>query len=341
MYKRWLLFALPACLWSADVVATRLAQNPLITVKSSSSLGNNVNGPAIIRVPQWLKQPLGRYYLYFANHKGHGIRLAYANALAGPWKIYEPGVLDVQSTAFRRPQPDAPAVTAFYTHIASPEIWIDEPHHKILMWFHGMWTDGNAWPTSNEAAVKWAREHGYAQFTQAAESSDGIHFEPLPPISKQSYLRVIPHDGYFYGMARLGQLLRTKDPLATFELGPNPFRDGQYADRVRHVALLPRNNKLYVFFSAIGDAPERILLSTIDWTGDWSGWKASAPVEVLSSQTAYECASLPVAPSKIGDAEEPVHELRDPAVFEENGKTYLLYSICGEQGIAAAEVQIR
>ena len=31
-------------------------------------------------------------------------------------------------------------------------------------------------------------------------------------------------------------------------------------------------------------------------------------------------------------------QLRDPAIFEENGKTYLFYSICGEQGIAAARI---
>src|SRR5262249_46328110 len=33
--------------------------------------------------------------------------------------------------------------------------------------------------------------------------------------------------------------------------------------------------RLFVFFTGIGDAPERILLSTIDLTGDWQTWKAS------------------------------------------------------------------
>jgi hypothetical protein len=36
-----------------------------------------------------------------------------------------------------------------------------------------------------------------------------------------------------------------------------------------------------------------------------------------------------------------VRELRDPYVFEENGKMYLFYSFCGEQGIAAAELTVR
>jgi hypothetical protein len=56
------------------VSATRLAQNPLITVDTSVSLGGNVNGPTVIRVPDWVGRPLGRYYMYFANQKGEFIR---------------------------------------------------------------------------------------------------------------------------------------------------------------------------------------------------------------------------------------------------------------------------
>jgi hypothetical protein len=61
----------------------------------------------VIRVPPWVKQPLGRYYMYFAHHMGAFIRLAYADSIAGPWKIYEPGVAPVRNSAFR-PQPDPP-----------------------------------------------------------------------------------------------------------------------------------------------------------------------------------------------------------------------------------------
>jgi hypothetical protein len=84
------------------VRATRLAQNPLITVDTSVSLGGNVNSPTVIRVPDWVGRPLGRYYMYFANHKGEFIHLAYADAVTGPWKVFEPGVLHVRDTAFFR-----------------------------------------------------------------------------------------------------------------------------------------------------------------------------------------------------------------------------------------------
>ena len=80
----------------------------------------------MIRVPDWVQRPLGRYYMYFANHMGEFIRLAYADASAGPWKIHEPGVLHVRDTAMSRPGPDPKeTLEDFYTHVASPEILID------------------------------------------------------------------------------------------------------------------------------------------------------------------------------------------------------------------------
>jgi len=325
---------------SQTPAAIRFPQNPLVSTASSKSLGDNVNGPSVIRVPRWIQHPLGRYYMYFAHHKGDHIRLAYADSLAGPWKIYEPGVLNVRDTIFYRPQPDPPeSPPSLYTHVASPEIFIDELKHELVMYVHGMWTDGKAWPTDSQAALKWMREHGYAQFTQTTVSRDGLHFGPRPGISlKTSYLRAFRVNGGYYGMARLGVLAQAPDPLSPFGLGPNPFDGGPYAQRVRHVAVLLRGKKMYVFFSAIGDAPEKILLSTINLENDWTSWKASSPVEVLAPREKYECPDLPVVPSKPGESEGPENALRDPAIFEDGGKVTLFYSVCGEQGIGAADV---
>ena len=290
-----------------QVRATRLAQNPLITIRSSSSLGDNINNPTVIRVPSWIDKPLGRYYMYFAHHMGGFIRLAYADALAGPWTIYEPGVLPVRDTAFYRPQPDPPEnLENFYTHVASPEIHIDEAGHRLVMWFHGWWTEGRIWPVGEAAARAWARERGYAQATQSAVSHDGLHFGVKPSVTRTSYLRVFPFDGMFYGMDRLGLLLRSGDPLGTFETGANVFRDTPYAARVRHVAILRRGDVLYTFFTAIGDTPERVLVSTIPLSGDWRNWKASPATQLLRPETPYECPTLAVEPSEGGDVKGPV-----------------------------------
>ena len=324
---------------AVEVRATRLAVNPLITLGSSSALGDNINGPTVIRVPPWFDRPLGRYYMYFAHHMGQSIRLAYADAIAGPWKVYEPGVLPVSTTAMFRPQPDPPGnLENFYTHVASPEIALDDTRRTAVLWFHGWWTDGQRWPVGEPAARAWARQNGFGQYTQVAESPDGITFTVRPAITKTSYLRAFTHDGVLYGMARLGLLLRSSDPLTTFEAGASAFRGSAYADRVRHVAVVEHGGLLYIFFTAIGDAPERIMVSSMSLAGDWKDWKASEATELLRPSAPYECTSLPNQPSEAGDVKGPVQQLRDPGIFEEDGRTYLFYSFCGEQGIAAAEI---
>jgi hypothetical protein len=35
-----------------------------------------------------------------------------------------------------------------------------------------------------------------------------------------------------------------------------------------------------------------------------------------------------------------VAELRDPAILEDEGRTWLFYSIAGESGLAAAEIEV-
>lgn len=42
------LAILPASVWCAGIGAVRFNENPLITVNTAPSLGDNVNGPSII-----------------------------------------------------------------------------------------------------------------------------------------------------------------------------------------------------------------------------------------------------------------------------------------------------
>jgi hypothetical protein len=320
----------------------RFAQNPLITVASSPTLGGNVNGPSVIRAPSWIDHPLGRYYMYFANHMGDFVRLAYADALTGPWTIYEPGVLHARNTAFFREQPDPrEALDDFYTHVASPEIYVDAERKRVVMWVHGWWTNGERWPPTLQAARQWARQKGYGQFTQAAESTDGVHFRVAPAISKTSYLRVFQHAGLWYGISRLGLVSRSPGPLASFEPVGNLFTGTPHAGKVRHVALVPRGDQLTVFFTKIGDAPEHVMMSTVNLDADPAAWRSGAAVDVLVPSTKYECVDLPDAPSEAGDINVAARQIRDPFVYRENGRAYLFYSTCGEQGIAAAELDLR
>jgi hypothetical protein len=206
------------------------------------------------------------------------------------------------------------------------------------MWVHGWWTNGEMWPVGEPAARRWARERGYGQYSQAAVSTDGLNWTVQPAITRTSYMRVFTHGGTFYAMARAGLLLRSSDPLGSFERGPNPFDGGPYDGRIRHVGLLQQGDRLDVFFTLIGDAPERVMHATIALSGDWTAWKASDAAEVLRPSASYECANLPDAPSDAGDIKGPARQIRDPFAFEDAGRTYLFYAYCGEQGIAAAEL---
>ena len=85
---------------------------------------HNINGPSLLKVPDWISHPLGRYYLYFAHHEGQFIRLAYSDNLLGDWKIYEAGTLQLEQTAC-------------LGHIASPDVHIAPDTREILMYFHG------------------------------------------------------------------------------------------------------------------------------------------------------------------------------------------------------------
>ena len=162
----------------------------------------------------------------------------------------------------------------------------------------------------------------------------GIHVVARPEILGQTYFRTFSHQGYTYAMAMPGQFYRSKDPLSGFEKGPLLFNPN-----MRHAALLKRGATLFVFYTQVGDAPETILLSTIDLSCDWTKSSETRSVEVLSPERAWEGADAPLSPSLRSTACGHVNQLRDPAVFEENGRIYLLYAVAGESGIAIAELK--
>lgn len=301
----------------AYIHAVRSAANPLIVPSMSPTLGDNINGPSVIRVPEWVENPLGRYYMYFAHHQGKFIRLAYADALEGPWRIQEPGVLHVRDArAFRR-------------GISSPDVHVDHAHRRIVMFFHG--------PPRDEEPFRVVLPSGKVrveQQTGVAVSGDGLSFAARDILLGRSYFRVFPWKGAFYAIAKSGRLFRSEDPFTRFE------QKGELLDSLRHAAILIEGDVALVFYSRIGDAPERILVSTMDLVGDPERWALSEPIEVLRPEASYEGIGHPVEPSVAGKATE-VRQLRDPYVHREGDRAYLFYSFAGESGIAMAELTFR
>jgi hypothetical protein len=297
------------------IIATRLESNPIIIPELlKGDNGNNINGPSLIKVPNWLENKLGKYYLYFGHHAGKYIRLAYANDLKGPWKVYEKGTLKLDDCICKN-------------HLASPDFLIDSINQKIAMYFH--------------CPVNIIADDGSKtspQLTIRATSKNGIDFISENQPLGDSYFRLFKWNDDFYTIARTGKLYKSKDGISNFEEGPNPLKTVNEGYEVRHVAVLQKNNLLYVFYSRIGDMPERIMASTILLNIDWKNWTASPPITILESETNDEGVNEPLAKSESGKSIGKLHELRDPCIFEENGKVYLLYSIAGENGISIAEL---
>jgi len=306
---------------TGTVQVRRLPGNPIIRPEMlPGDEGLNINGPSLVRVPDWVEDPLGRYYLYFAHHVGRHIRLAYADELTGPWTVYTPGTLRLEQTAcFNISETD----WVDYRHIASPDVHVDNDRRQIRMYFHGpVYFSG---PKSDGDS--------YRQLSMVATSPDGLQFTAQDEILGNAYFRVFEWDGMTYALGMPGVFYRSKDGLGGYARGPQLFNEN-----MRHAALKIVGETLYVFYSVVGDAPERIVLSKIDLTRPWMAWTATQPVDVLAPEMVWEGADLPVRPSVRGLARTRLRELRDPAIYEENGMDYLLYSVAGEAGIAIASL---
>jgi len=283
----------------------RLPDNPIIRPNMDDRMGDNVNGPSLIRVPDWVDQPLGKYYLYFGHHDGRYIRLAFADDVEGPWQIHSPGSLDL-------------ADSHFTGHIASPDVHVDHENQRILMYFHGSDT------TTGQ---------GGAQSTRLAISSDGVDFKANSERLGNPYWRVFDWDGFRYAIGMPGVFYRSSDGVSGFEEGPTLFDSN-----MRHTAVRVDGDRLSVYFTVVGDCPERIRLSTINLSNDWQDWVPTDPVDVLLPEHDWEGADCPLEPSSRGLVQGPVNQLRDPALFVDGSRTYLLYSVAGESGIAIAEL---
>ena len=329
-------------------VITRLLDAQIITPATDPSIGNNIQGPSLIKVPDWVSNPLGMYYLYFADHKGAYIRLAYADSLEGPWRVHRPGSLQLADSHFPTEPPKAPPgaleaieerltagrnekggneTSAYWQalphdllkeltapHIASPDVHVDETNQCIVMYYHGL--------------SDFARQE-----SRVALSDDGITFNALPEILGRTYMRAFKYGDYTYTLAMPGTFYRSKDGLTSFEVGPTLFNKD-----MRHNAVLVRDDELYIFWTQVNEAPERIYLTRISLTSDWKTWRESERVEVMRPEHNWEGADAPLEPSMRSVAYGHVNQLRDPAIFVEGDQTYLLYAVAGESGIAIAQL---
>lgn len=295
---------------------SRLIDRPFITPDLlPGDVGANINGPCLVRVPAWVARPLGRYYCYFAHHKGDHIRLAYADDLTGPWRIHAGGVFHLRELSAGR------------DHVASPDVVFDDETKTCRLYLHA--------PTIDRPG-----QHSFV-----AIGTDGLRFPEVgSAVLTPFYLRVWRQDGWWYGMAKGGRCFRSRDGRTPFERGGNPLpgsplRDDMANDPgVRHVAIDQQPSGIMVYWTSIGDEPERILRAWVATTGDWLTWTHGPIEEVLRPERPWEGALLPMTASRAGAVHHPVHALRDPHILVDGGRRILTYSVAGESGLGIAEI---
>ena len=120
--------------------------------------------------------------------------MAYAEALNGPWKIHQKGVLKLPETCCQ-------------DHISSPDVHILESEKTLRMYFHGV-VNGS--------------QHSFL-----ATSLDGLSFHAHPDKIGPWYLRAFNHENTWLALAKRrdapggGVLLRSPDGIQVYENGPN------------------------------------------------------------------------------------------------------------------------
>ena len=184
-------------------------------------------------------------------------------------------------------------------HIASPEVIIKE--NKLELFYHCCYRG--------------------LQCTFKSITHNGIDWEYEKEIQGLFYFRVINEE---YAIAKYNN-----DGGIWYKKENDKFIEkGRLLPRMRHCCY--HNNKLY--WSEIGDMPEVIYrgdLNICDFT------IKNKEIIIVPSED-YEITSK-LAPSTLGPA-VGVTEVRDPYVIKENEKTYIYYTVRGEEGIAIAEI---
>ncbi len=296
----------------------KIIKKKLIISCEHSLLRNwkNINGPVCFRVPNWIKSPLGKYYLLFSDHQGKYLRLAYSDNMNSEWKISKTKILEIKK--FKK---------ILYDHIASPEIYLDHKNKNVCIYFHSR-----------------SRRFGREQLTFVATSKNGIDYkiknkDPIAPF----YFRIFKYKNFFYGLTKGGDLFKSKNKFSKFKFIKNIFN--KYSDKyhnkkgsVRHLCVKIKKKYLEVFYTKIGHRPERIYRGILKFLKNDKNWNVKHLEEILRPTKIYEGSNLKINISKSGPSKKIENAVRDPYILDDKNNTYLFYSVKGEKGIAFAKI---
>ncbi|MEM6333226.1 MAG: PEP-CTERM sorting domain-containing protein [Planctomycetota bacterium] len=344
-----------------DVRDPNAFDNRVITfddlIAGGESIGpqDSINGPSMMYIPDGTPNKLADYYLYFADHGGDHIKMAYGNSPTGPFTLYNPndGVMTLRDTASNTQSTSDGRFIDFGNglgvgeHIASPDVTFDATTGMFNMTYHGerfrQQTDGS-WNAGSQRSF-------------AAFSTDGLNFQTTQYATELTapYLREFEYLGDKYAISDNGSQIRPTDQNNPYDTGiwesvvfNRELRDtvnalagmeSTWADDpdnsakqrgngdpgfdYRHHAVEVVDDTLNWFFTSRGEAPERIYQATIQLDPDWRNWTATGVYEILRPELDYEGVNEPLVPStsgrpKVGNGDVSTgekNELRDPAFF--------------------------
>jgi|GEM_PF-513713 len=250
--------------------------------------GKSINGPSLIRVPSWLKEnekadPSANYYLYFGDHSGKYIRMAWAASVEGPYHIFNTGS---NNTA----QPgsgvlDLAGASISFTngrkiennHISSPDVVIDEENQQMLLFFHSgddnhSSSDGDYWFDTGKQKTYVATSHTGLNFNAGKQvsSSNATPGEPDHGIKSttlgNAYFRTFKYNNTWYAFSNYGPIWQgpknnppwssswshERWPKNTVSGGGNPVWMDLYENYLQVNATAPR---YYAGYDGTGTSP--------------------------------------------------------------------------------------
>lgn len=247
--------------------------------------------PSVIRT-EGLKNPLGKYYMYYAPHDAPGgICLAYANDLDGPWTEYGENPLIAKEWAphYR------------VSHVSSPHaLWIPE-EGRLFLWFHG--ENSTTRYASSEDGIHFSYE-GVAVTTRDFANSDECSYARVfedPSPARDGYVMFLmgKQDG-----KRKIFMARSED-ARVWEANPDPIfgAPDPKAPQTSSPWLWRWNDRIFV----LAHAPY-----------------SNEPYGIFAMETNPELAEFRYA-GKVFEATEKEPRVAAPALIEEDGTLYLFY----------------
>lgn len=280
-------------------------------------MSDNINGPSCLRTPNFIKNPVGKYLLYFAHHTGEFIRIAYSEDIFTGWKILDHKINNVSEEK------------EFHDHVASPDIYVDNIEKSVYMFFH--------------SRIKGSRK----QKTFLSKSNDGINFALVKgDLNLPFYFRHVTIETKTFAVTKGGNLyINMVNPIANTWRALNNINTGKSNEEVmhnssgsiRHASLIYYMKIFIAFYSRIGDSPERIYAAKIVENGKGL-WLMSNEFEITRPELNFEGANLDIEASVAGPSLHEENALRDPYVMQDGEDYFLFYACAGESGIAVGKL---